>query len=110
VSLGDLAVLYAPLFVAMLLGMVAKAVVDWLDTPSMAALKEHGRNALIAILVSPIVFLGFLNAGEFSTSTQTFVVLWLLAFQNGFFWQTVLKRDSHRAQPNAAPDAAKPRH
>ena len=25
-----------------------------------------------------------------------FIVLWLLAFQNGFFWQTVLKREGER--------------
>ena len=78
----------------MLFGMIAKAVVDYLDAPgSKHALREHSRNALVAVLVSPIVFLGFLTAGQFSASTQTFIVLWLLAFQNGFFWQTVLKRE-----------------
>ncbi len=46
-----------------------------------------------AVLVSPIVFLGFLTAGQFGSSKQTFLLLSLLAFQNGFFWQTVLKRD-----------------
>ena len=93
----DLWVLYAPLFLAMLFGMIAKAVVDYLDAPgSKHALREHSRNALVAVLVSPIVFLGFLTAGQFSVSTQTFIVLWLLAFQNGFFWQTVLKREGER--------------
>jgi hypothetical protein len=70
--INELIVLYAPLFLAMVLGMLAKATVDWLD--------------------KPIVFLGFLNAGQFSVTTQTYLVLLLLAFQNGFFWQTVLKR------------------
>lgn len=93
-SLGDLTVLYAPLFIAMLLGMVAKTAVDCLDSANRkGALIEHIRNGSIAILVSPIVFLGFLQAGEFGASTQAFLVLWLLAFQNGFFWQTVLKRN-----------------
>jgi hypothetical protein len=101
-DLGDMSVLYAPLFIAMLLGMIAKAAVDWLDTPDRSALQEHLRSALIAFLVSPIVFLGFLSAGQFSASKQTFIVLWLLAFQNGFFWQTVLKRNGRRSQSNAA--------
>lgn len=92
-TLSDEVRLYAPLFVAMLLGMIAKGAIDWLDAADKAVLKLHLRNALVAVLVSPIVFLGFLSAGQFSTSTQTFIVLWLLAFQNGFFWQTVLKRN-----------------
>ncbi|HUL91578.1 MAG TPA: hypothetical protein VLV56_04440 [Burkholderiales bacterium] len=93
-TLGDLTVLYGPLFIGMLLGMLAKTAVDCLDAPSKkGVLVEHIRNGSIAILVSPIVFLGFLQAGEFGASTQAFVVLWLLAFQNGFFWQTVLKRN-----------------
>ncbi len=92
-TIGDLAVLYRPLFIAMLLGMIAKTAVDWLDTRRKGTLIEHLRNGSIAVLVSPIVFLGFLQAGEFNASTQAFAVLCLLAFQNGFFWQTVLKRN-----------------
>jgi hypothetical protein len=103
-SLSDLGELYWPLFVAMLLGMLAKAGVDWLDASDKSLMRQHLRNALVTILVSPIVFLGFLSAGQFSTSTQTFVVLFLLSFQNGFFWQTVLKRNMGGTQPNAAPD------
>jgi hypothetical protein len=102
-SLSDLGELYWPLFVAMLLGMLAKAGVDWLDSSDKSLMRQHLRNALVAILVSPIVFLGFLSAGQFSTSTQTFVVLFLLAFQNGFFWQTVLKRNVGGTQSNTAP-------
>jgi hypothetical protein len=93
---SDLFGLYIPLFVAMLLGMVAKVVVDLLDTWDKGLLWGHLRNGIIAILVSPIVFLGLLTAGQFSGNTQTFIVLALLAFQNGFFWQTVLKRESDR--------------
>ena len=89
----------------MLFGMMAKATVDCLDASDSSVLWYHLRNALTAFLVSPIVFLGFLNAGEFSTSRQTFIVLCLLAFQNGFFWQTVLKKDSSRPQSSAMPAA-----
>ena len=92
--IGELVVLYGPLFLAMVLGMLAKATVDWLDEPNISAIAPHLRSGLIAVLVSPIVFLGFLNAGQFSVTTQAYLVLMLLAFQNGFFWQTVLKRAS----------------
>jgi hypothetical protein len=101
----DLATLYAPLFLGVLLGMVAKVIVDFLDARDKSTLWIHARNGVIAILVSPIVFLGFLTAGQFPSGKQTFVVLWLLAFQNGFFWQTVLKRNVSTRNSNGAPRA-----
>ena len=101
-SLSEQLKLYGPLFVAMLIGMIAKGMVDWLDTSDSAVLKMHLRNACVAFFVSPIVFLGFLSAGQFSTSNQTFLVLCLLAFQNGFFWQTVLKRNVSSEKLNTA--------
>jgi len=99
---ADLATLYGPLFAALLLGIAAKVGVDCLDdwnnvTQRREKTRDHVRNGLIAILVSPIVFLGFLNAGQFPTAKQTFMVLALLAFQNGFFWQTVLKKNPPKA-------------
>jgi hypothetical protein len=105
--LGELWTLYGPLFLAMLLGMTAKGLVDYLDASGdTSTLWEHSRNAFVAVLVSPIVFLGFLTAGQFSTSTQTFLVLSLLAFQNGFFWQSVLKREGRRRSSGDKPAAA----
>lgn len=109
-SLSDLGELYWPLFVAMLLGMLAKAGVDCLDAADSSVMWQHMRNTFVAFLVSPIVFLGFLSAGQFSTSTQTFVVLCLLAFQNGFFWQTVLKRNVRGTESNAAPKSSGTQH
>ena len=109
-SLSDLGELYWPLFVAMLLGMLAKAGVDCLDATDTTVIWQHVRNAAVALLVSPIVFLGFLSAGQFSASTQTFIVLCLLAFQNGFFWQTVLKRNVRGTEPNAMPKPSATQH
>jgi hypothetical protein len=90
--LGDQALLYGPLFIAMILGMLAKAIFDALDEhrPSW---RDHLRHGAMAIVVSPMVFLGFITAGQFSGNSQTFLVLALFAFQNGFFWQTVLTRN-----------------
>ena len=42
--------LYSPLFVAMLLGMIAKGAIDWLDASDKAVLKLHLRNALFCCL------------------------------------------------------------
>lgn len=91
-SLAEQIVLYGPLFLAMLLGMLAKALFDLLDD-TQPAWREHLRHGAMAIVISPIVFLGFITAGQFNSSSQTFLVLALFAFQNGFFWQTVLKRN-----------------
>jgi len=91
-GLLELLTLYWPLFCAMILGMVVKACVDLIDDWNKALAFVHLRQGIVALLVSPIVFLGFLNAGNFEGSKQTFLVLLLLAFQNGFFWQTVLRR------------------
>ncbi len=91
-SLGEQIVLYGPLFLAMLLGMLAKALFDLLDD-TKPSWREHLRHGAMAIVISPIVFLGFITAGQFNSSSQTFLVLALFAFQNGFFWQTVLKRN-----------------
>lgn len=91
-SLSEQIVLYGPLFLAMLLGMLAKALFDVLDD-TQPSWREHLRHGAMAIVISPIVFLGFITAGQFNSSSQTFLVLALFAFQNGFFWQTVLKRN-----------------
>lgn len=91
-SLSEQIVLYGPLFLAMLLGMLAKALFDLLDD-TKPSWREHLRHGAMAIVISPIVFLGFITAGQFNSSSQTFLVLALFAFQNGFFWQTVLKRN-----------------
>jgi hypothetical protein len=89
---ADLINLYGPFFIAILLGMIVKVLVDYIDAWDKAVLYVHLRNGVIAILVSPIVFLGFLNGGQFPTEQKPFMVLCLMAFQNGFFWQTVLKK------------------
>jgi hypothetical protein len=95
-TLAEQLALYWPLFAAMLLGMAAKAAVDLIEEWDKALVVRHLRNGVVAFLVSPIVFLGFLNAGEFEGNQQTFLVLLMLSFQNGFFWQTVLKSDVRR--------------
>jgi hypothetical protein len=102
-EISELLAPYWPLFLAMVLGMFAKAIVDLLDAGfNRVLVVVHMRRGVVALVVSPIVFLGFLNAGQFEATAATFFVLLLVAFQNGFFWQTLLKRDDLKA-PSAAP-------
>ena len=55
-SLDDLFTLYAPLFIAMLFGMIAKATNDCLDASDNALLRQHIRNAFTAFRSFPIGF------------------------------------------------------
>ncbi len=92
----------------MVLGMLAKAIFDALDEHKPSWL-EHLRHGAMAIVVSPMVFLGFITAGQFSGNSQTFLVLALFAFQNGFFWQTVLTRNGPvKGKSPETPAAASP--
>jgi len=80
------------MFVAVCVGMAAKGLFDWLEEPGFAA-AEYRRKTLRALLVSPIVFLGFTSLGNFdfgSAPLGTLLIYLCMAFQNGFFWQTVL--------------------
>jgi hypothetical protein len=49
------------------------------------------RETMVPLLVSPMVFLGFMQSASLKISGNGgFIVLLCLAFQSGFFWQTVL--------------------
>jgi hypothetical protein len=50
------------------------------------------RRSIKALLVSPMVAIGILQGGNYGfTSTFSFWVSLFIAFQNGFFWQTLLR-------------------
>src|SRR6266516_5673318 len=71
--------------------MAAKGLFDWLEEPGFAA-AEYRRKTLRALLVSPIVLLGFTSLGDFdfgSAPLGTLLIYLCMAFQNFFFWQTV---------------------
>lgn len=78
-------------FVLLVLGMVAKTLVDVIELPEPVPLRVHFRRSLLPLLVSPMVFLGFMQSAQLAVETVSgFVLLLLLAFQNGFFWQTII--------------------
>ena len=80
-------------FVVIIVGMIAKVVFDQIDKASALKLREllDWRKCIKALIVSPLVFGTFLAIANFENLDQTQVIVILLsAFQNGFFWQTVL--------------------
>lgn len=77
-------------FVAMALGMVAQAVWHALErrtakSPPVLDKWEFVKPALVA----PIVFISVYNN---IAQSQITIVMLLFSFQNGFFWQTVLRK------------------
>ena len=85
-------------FSAILLGMIAKVLFDYLEERSRIVFSEVLRKMFRSIIVAPIVFLSFLQVGEFGVTNDISVYIGAcLAFQNGFFWQTVLRPQQVRA-------------
>lgn len=84
--------LYIYIFLAMIIGMVAKVLFDIIEAWDKKKIKQHIQRGLIALVVSPIVFLMLIQSAEFGMKGQkSFIILLLFAFQNGFFWQTIVK-------------------
>jgi len=82
--------IYLILFLAICGGMSAKGAFDWMQQDGALG-KSYRRETIRAWLVSPIVFASVLQVGDFSVQTTTKFALFVCwAFQNGFFWQTIL--------------------
>lgn len=93
---------YSILFVAMLIGMIAKYISDLLQIKKSLTAKEHLLHIFAPVVISPMVFLAFMQTADFVSygdGTKNFIVLLLLSFQNGFFWQTVLSARVKQPQP-----------
>ncbi|MFZ1985242.1 MAG: hypothetical protein WAU91_12570 [Desulfatitalea sp.] len=86
--------LYLTMFLVTVIGMFGKAAFDEINSSEAFSLKKclNGKNCIKAIIVAPIVFLTFLKTADFSSASGEagFLIAVCLAFQNGFFWQTVL--------------------
>jgi hypothetical protein len=80
--------LYALSFLAVVLGMFGKVAYDELDTGREVPVRNclNPRKCLKAMLIAPVIYLGFLYVGDFSThgELRTIVIAMCLAFQNGF--------------------------
>jgi hypothetical protein len=80
------------LYVVMVAGMLAHYMFFHQSRPKKQRRKIDFSNLLAPVFVSPIVFLPLASVldsiGGYSTSADTSrLVLFLVAFENGFFWQ-----------------------
>jgi hypothetical protein len=80
------------LYFVMVAGMASKYVYSWSETRK----KFKIRSLLRPICVSPIVF-GYVYTQIDAISSL--LPLFILAFQNGFFWQTILGQKTPFPQP-----------
>lgn len=77
-------------FIAMVVGMMAQAVWHAIDKKTAGKPPVFDKWEFVKpALVAPIVFITVYNN---VTQTQITVVMLLFSFQNGFFWQTVLRK------------------
>ncbi|MEN8244712.1 MAG: hypothetical protein ABFS43_07405 [Thermodesulfobacteriota bacterium] len=90
----NLALLYAFMFIITVIGMFGKVIYDEIDRLNEFSFKKcfKAHKCIKALIVAPIIFLMLLNTADIETkisiSGATYILLF--AFQNGFFWQTVL--------------------
>jgi hypothetical protein len=91
-------------FIFVIFGMIGKVTYDQLDKGQSLSLKTvlNLRKCMKALIVAPIVFGFFLRTGKFYFENEMAVLIFFaMAFQNGFFWQTVLPTAE---QPPAMPN------
>ena len=82
--------LYSQLFIAVLIGILSRGIWDWTAAPN--EFKSHIRSAIGAAVLTPIVFGSFLQTADFNIEGEKgYVMLLLLSFQQGFFWQGMMK-------------------
>jgi hypothetical protein len=80
-------------FVSILLGMLAKNIFDlFIKVEAVLSMKILLR-IFLPLVVSPIAFLAFIKSADFTIQDELgMLVLFLFAFQNGFFWQDILAK------------------
>jgi hypothetical protein len=91
-------------FIAMVLGIIAKNFYDVFGKGQDWALTPKGFliRLIPPLMISPVIFLFFIRVADFQVKESSgFIVLYLFAFQNGFFWQDLLARGG--PQTKAAP-------
>jgi len=83
------------LLLALVAGILAQTLVDLLDARSAVTVKGASKRLIKPLLFSPIVFLAFMETAELNVGTdKQLLILSLLAFQAGFFWQNVFAQST----------------
>lgn len=86
--------IYFLAFVFTIVGIIGKVAYDELGGEGSIKDCFELKKYLRTLIIGPIVFLTFLQAGKFNLGDDVSIVSILVgfcfAFQNGFFWQTVM--------------------
>jgi hypothetical protein len=80
-------------FIFVIFGMIAKVAYDEVDKRQQLSVRRifNLGECIKALIVAPMVFAAFLVAGNFTFNNEIAVLIFFcMAFQNGFFWQTVI--------------------
>ena len=80
------------LYVCMLLGMASSSVYGRLSLPKLTRPPFDAGNLIAPFVVSPIIFIPLLGAfqnasADFASLTAPKLMMFLVAFENGFFWK-----------------------
>lgn len=89
-------------FLAMVLGMMAKELFDR-TMGARLRMKTFFRRLLPALVISPVVFSAMLQANIPVPDSKSLAALLAWAFQNGFFWQTLVKTVPAQKEGRASP-------
>ncbi len=91
------------MWIVVLLGMAAKGLYDYLMDGATGDRRRYLARILAAFIVSPLVLAGINNIGDFNLAgVEGFLAYLFIAFQNGFFWQTIMGRLGPAAKPASA--------
>src|SRR5262245_42183519 len=97
-------------FFAMVLGMMAKELFDR-AMGTRLKMKSYLRRLLPALVISPVVFSAMLQANIPIPDNKGLAALLAWAFQNGFFWQSLVKpipAQKERVSRSHTPKGASP--
>ncbi len=98
--------LWTYLLIALVLGIFGQTVIDIMGRSGEVSQREIWRRALTALIYAPIVFLALLQTTELDIATnKQLLVIVLLAFQSGFFWQKVFERSKAATGPMGSPSS-----
>lgn len=92
-------VFWIALFLIMIIGMIAKSLVDYLQTGRDVKISLEvifDSEMLMPLLISPMVF-GVIY-GIVKQSPQKNLGSFLFAFQNGFFWKAIFQSSGEYEQ------------
>ncbi len=93
--------------IGILLGMAAKGAFDSLQAGGHLVVRDYLLRTTPALLISPMVFLSLAKISDIHLAdAHGLIVAFCVAFQSGFFWQTVLVRGGSGMAPGIGPSSA----